>query len=60
MKLAKHTLALIVRTVAIGFVIVGAIGCNPGLGKITVTATRDFPEMGGVRPIAKYLSLIHI
>lgn len=54
MKLAKHTLALIVRTVAIGFVILVTFGCNPGLGTITVNATRDFPEMGGVRPIAKY------
>ena len=53
MKLAKHTLALIVRSVAIGVIILITFGCNPGLGKITVKATRDFPEMGGVRPIAK-------
>jgi hypothetical protein len=54
MKLAKHTLALILRTLAIGFVILITFGCNPGLGKISVTATRDFPDMGGVWPIAKY------
>jgi len=54
MKLAKHTPAVIVRTLAIGLVILITFGCNPGLGKISVTATRDFPEMGGVRPIAKY------
>jgi len=36
-----------------GFVILVAFGCNPGLGTITVKATRDFPEMGGLRPLAK-------
>lgn len=43
----------VIRTVAIGFVIVVAFGCNPGLGTINVNATRDFPEMGGLRPLAK-------
>lgn len=54
MKTAKHKSALIARTLAIGLVIVVAFGCNPPLGTITVKATRNFPEMGGVRPIAKY------
>lgn len=54
MKRAKHKSGLIARTLAIGFVILVTFGCNPGLGTITVNATRDFPEMGGVRPIAKY------
>ena len=36
-----------------GFVILATFGCNPGLGTITINAKRDFPEMGGVRPLAK-------
>ena len=43
----------LVRTFAIGFVVLLAFGCNPGLGSITITAERDFPEMGGRRPLAK-------
>ena len=54
MKFAKHRSVLIVRTLAWGLVIVAAFGCNPGLGTIAITAERDFPEMGGKRPIAKY------
>ena len=53
MKTAKHKSGLIVRTLAIAFVILVAFGCNPGLGTITVKATLDFPEMGGLRPLAK-------
>ena len=49
MNIAKH----IVRSVAIGFVILVAFGCNPGLGTIAINAERDFPEMGGRRPLAK-------
>ncbi|HEY0764002.1 MAG TPA: hypothetical protein VGD61_16625 [Pyrinomonadaceae bacterium] len=54
MRIAKYRSALIIRTLATGLVILVAFGCNPGLGTITVNATRDFPEMGGLRPIAKY------
>lgn len=48
MKTAK----LIRRTLATGFVVLFTFGCNPGLGTITITAERDFPEMGGLRPLA--------
>src|SRR5829696_4181245 len=55
MKTGKHTAALTLRILAICFVIVvGAVSCNPGLGTITIIAERDFPEMGGRRPIANY------
>lgn len=50
MKPAK----LVLRTFATAFVVLVAFGCNPGLGTITITAERNFPEMGGRRPIAKY------
>src|SRR5689334_11091829 len=42
------------RTVATALIAFVAFGCNPGLGKITITAERTFPEMGGRRPIAKH------
>lgn len=53
MKTAKHTSELILRTLAIGVVVLVAFGCDPGLGSITITAERDFPEAGGRRPLAK-------
>ena len=43
-----------IKILAIGFVVVMAFGCNPGLGKITVNAEINFAEMGGRRPLAKH------
>jgi len=51
MKTAKHKMRILV----ICFVILAAVSCNPGLGTITITAERDFPEMGGRRPIATHV-----
>lgn len=48
-----RTALKIVRTIAICLVILNLLCCSPGLGKITMKAEVNFPDMGGRRPVAK-------
>jgi hypothetical protein len=54
MRTVQHKPSSIIRALASCFVVLAAFGCNPGLGRINLNAELNFPDMGGLRPLAHH------